>query len=89
MPIKEKLIAKLFSDKMPRNCTMFDVRSLLSKFDCEEFSGGRGSSVAFRHKGSDRILIFDAPHGSDNLKPYHIKMLREYVEELMAFESEQ
>lgn len=79
---KEKLIQKLFNKPFPKNFTKQDLDSLLSKCNCKKYSGGRGSSIAYYHVGTSRILQFDEPHPGNELKIYQVKATRKFLEDI-------
>ncbi len=82
MPTKDKLIRKLFQSRLPRNFTKQDLDALLSQCGCVKGSGGRGSGIRFMHNVTGRILAFDEPHPGNDLYPYQIKMVREFLKEI-------
>ena len=43
---------------------------LMKKCGCEKYSGGRGSSIAYLHIETKRILQFDEPHLGKELYIY-------------------
>ena len=88
MPVKEKLMRKLFQEKLPRSFTKQDLSSLLSTCGCIKKQGGRGSGIRFFHEESGRILAFDEPHPGNNLYPYQIKMVRRFLIEIGAYKDE-
>lgn len=79
---KEKLIQKLFSTPFPKNFTKQDLDSLMSKCDCRKYSGGRGSSIAYCHTPTMRVLQFDEPHPGNELKTYQIKAARRFLKDI-------
>lgn len=79
MSKKDKLLEKLFCKGIPKNFTVQELNQLMSQCDCEKFSGGRGSSIAFYHIKSQRILQFDGPHPEKELYIYQVKMVREFL----------
>lgn len=54
----------------------------MKKCNCTVDSGGRGSSVAFIHKPTGRVLQFDGPHPGKELYLYQIKMVKAFLEEV-------
>lgn len=82
MPKKSDLIKKLFSKQIPKNFSMQELDYLMGKCNCDKQQGGRGSSIKYRHIGTNRILQFDKPHPGNNLYSYHIKMVKKFLEEI-------
>lgn len=82
MPKKDALIEKLMRKSIPKNFTKKELDSLMSKCGCEKYLGGRGSAIAYYHKTSGRILQFDGPHPGNELYPYQIKMVRQFLQEI-------
>lgn len=76
---KEKLLSKLFSDKLPRNFTKQELDTLMKLCNCEKEYGGRGSSIAFVHLPTGRVLQFDGPHPGNDLYLYQVKMVKEFL----------
>ena len=82
MPKKADLIEKLCRKPSPKNFTTHELDTLMSKCNCEKKSGGRGSSIAYVHKDSNRVLTFDGPHPGNELYNYQIKKVIQFLEEL-------
>ncbi|MBO4289153.1 MAG: type II toxin-antitoxin system HicA family toxin [Lachnospiraceae bacterium] len=82
MSSKEKLLEKLFQQRLPRDFTRQDLQSLLSKCGCIQDEGGRGSGIRYYHMDSGRILTFDGPHPGNELYPYQIKMVRRFLSDI-------
>lgn len=82
MPKKEDLVNKLCRKPYPKNFTIQELDSLMGKCNCEKKPGGRGSSVAYIHKLTGRILIFDLPHPGNELYFYHIKKIIPFLTEI-------
>ena len=82
MPSKEKLLRKLFQKRLPRNFTKQDLSALLAQCGCRKGQGGRGSGIRFFHEKSGRILAFDEPHPENELYPYQIKLVRQFLREI-------
>lgn len=76
---KVELINKLFSQPITRNFTIRQLDQLMNKCGCKKFSGGRGSGLKYYHKASQRILAFDGPHPGNELYPYQIKKVQEFL----------
>ena len=81
MPTKEKLIKKLFQKKLPRNFTKQELDALMGHCGCVKGQAGRGSGIRFFHKETGRILAFDEPHPENELYPYQIKLVRQFLKE--------
>lgn len=82
MPKKDALIEKLMRKSIPKNFTKKELDSLMGKCGCEKYSGGRGSAIAYHHVASGRILQFDGPHPGNELYPYQVKMVRQFLQEI-------
>ena len=82
MSKKEDLLDKLCRKPLPKNFTKRELDLLMAKCDCEKGQGGRGSSIAYFHKPTGRILIFDGPHPGNELYNYQIKMVINFLKEL-------
>lgn len=82
MPKKEILIEKLMRKRIPRNFTVKELDALMRACGCEKSSGGRGSSLSYYHIETNRILVFDGPHPGNELYPYQIKRVREFLIDL-------
>ena len=82
MPSKDKLLAKLFQKKLPRNFTKQDLNALMSQCGCLKGQGGRGSGIRFYHEATGRILAFDEPHPENELYPYQVKLTRQFLKDI-------
>ena len=82
MPTKDKLLKKLFQKRLPRDFTTGELSTLLSQCQCVKGTGGRGSGIRFYHNPSGRILAFDEPHPSNELYPYQIKKVKQFLVEI-------
>lgn len=82
MSKKDNLIEKLCRKPLPKNFTIQELDSLMGKCDCEKRSGGRGSSIAYFHGPTKRILTFDGPHPGNELFPYQIKKVILFLKEI-------
>lgn len=82
MPKKDALLEKLTRKSIPRNFTKSELDYLMGKCGCEKYSGGRGSSIAYFHRDTKRVLQFDGPHPGNELYPYQIKMVRKFLQEI-------
>jgi hypothetical protein len=69
----EVLFEKIQRKPPPKNFTVQDLDSLMSKCGCIKKSGGRGSSLKYIHEESMRVLTFDEPHPGKDLYSYQIK----------------
>ena len=84
---KEDLIQKLTSKPTPKNFSMRDLDLLMKRCGCLKKQGGRGSSVAFVHAETKRILQFDQPHPGTELYPYQIKRTIAFLHEIGEIDS--
>lgn len=82
MPKKEDLLDKLCRKPIPKNFTKQELDILMKKSGCEKYSGGRGSSIAYLHKETKRILQFDEPHPGKELYIYQIKMIIQFLKDI-------
>lgn len=82
MSRKESLVKKLRKKPYPKDFTTKELDTLMSQCGCEKKQGGRGSSIAYHHKRTGKILIFDGPHPGNELYGYQIKKVLEFLEEL-------
>lgn len=76
---KEELINKLFAKPITKNFTVRQLDQLMNKCGCEKFPGGRGSGLKYFHKATGKALTFDGPHPGNELYPYQIKKVQEYL----------
>ena len=79
MPTKEALIEKLCRKPSPTSFTLHDLDALMGKCNCEQGSGGRGSSIKYCHKPTGRVLIFDGPHPGKELYRYQVRKVVEFL----------
>ena len=89
MPTKEKLLLKLFQNKLPRNFSKQELDTLMKQCNCLKGQGGRGSGIRYYHEHTGRILAFDEPHPGNELYPYQIKLIREFLKETGEVKEEQ
>lgn len=82
MSKKEDLKEKLCKKPIPRNFTTKELDALMSKCNCEKYSGGRGSSLRYIHKPTQRVLTFDGPHPGNELYSYQIKKVKTFLEQI-------
>ena len=82
MPTKKALLDKLCRKPIVRNFTKQELDSLMGKCGCEKRSGGRGSSIRYYHRGSERILTFDGPHPENELYTYQVKKVIQFLQEI-------
>lgn len=82
MPKKEDLLKKLCRKPIPKNFTKSELDILMKKCGCEKYSGGRGSSIAYFHTSTKRILQFDEPHPGKELYIYQIKMTIQFLRDI-------
>ena len=88
MPSKDKLLAKLFQKKLPRNFTKQDLNALMSQCGCLKGQGGRGSGIRFYHESTGRILAFDEPHPENELYPYQVKLTRQFLKDIGEYKED-
>ena len=88
MPSKDKLLAKLFQKKLPRNFTKQDLNALMSQCGCLKGQGGRGSGIRFYHEATGRILAFDEPHPENELYPYQVKLTRQFLKDIGEYKED-
>ena len=88
MPSKDKLLAKLFQKKLPRNFTKQDLNALMSQCGRLKGQGGRGSGIRFYHELTGRILAFDEPHPENELYPYQVKLTRQFLKDIGEYKED-
>lgn len=81
MPKKEDLLEKLCRKPIPKNFTIKELDLLMGKCGCVKYYGGRGSSIAYIHSKTKRIVQFDGPHPGKELYIYQIKMIIKFLQE--------
>lgn len=86
MPTKSVLIKKLTATPAPRNFTVRDLDSLMSKCSCEKYQGGRGSGIGYRHLPSNRAIQFDSPHPGKELYRYQVKAVIAFLRDIGEIE---
>ena len=79
MSQKEELVQKLLSK--PKNFTIFELDSLMSKCGCQKSNRGKssGSAIAYVHRKTGRILKFHSPHPQKELKPYMVVLVIDFL----------
>lgn len=77
MSKKEKLVARLLAK--PRNFTYDEAKTLLSFFDFKESNKGRTSGSRVEFINGDYSIMLHKPHPGNELKPYQIRQLIEYL----------
>lgn len=82
MSKKDTLLKKLFQTPLPRDFTINELDTLMSKCGCEKYQGGRGSGVRYVHLDTKRMLTFDLPHPGKELKLFHVKEVKKFLEEI-------
>ncbi|QIB69764.1 type II toxin-antitoxin system HicA family toxin [Aminipila butyrica] len=82
MPKKEDLLDKISRKPSPNNFTTRELDTLLGKCNCDKFSGGRGSSIAYCHRETKQTLQFDGPHPGNELYRYQIKMVLKFLKDI-------
>lgn len=84
---KEDLIQKLTTKPTPRNFSMRELDFLMKRCGCLKKQGGRGSSVAYVHAETKRILQFDQPHPGTELYTYQVKMVIAFLQGIGQIDS--
>lgn len=74
-----KTLEAIFSDPVSSNITWRRIESLLVAVGCEMIEGS-GSRVAFK-SGTHRA-DFHRPHPSKEAKPYQVRAVREFLNQL-------
>ena len=82
MSKKETLLNKLLRKPSPKNFTVQELCTLMAKCGCQKFEGGRGSSIAFRHVNTNRVVQFDAPHPGKELYRYQIDKVIDFLKQV-------
>lgn len=79
---KEELLRKLCRKPILKNFTKLELDTLMKKCGCDKYSGGRGSSIAYVHTKTNRILQFDEPHPGKELYIYQVKMSIQFLKDI-------
>lgn len=82
MSKRDALLEKLLRKPPPKNFTKKELDALMSKCNCEKFSGGRGSSIGYYNQATGRIIQFDEPHPGNELYGYQIRKIIQYLKEI-------
>lgn len=77
MSKKEKLVARLLA--RPRDFTYDEARTLLGLLGFEEYNKGRTSGSRVQFFKDDFSVLLHKPHPGNELKPYQVKQLAEYL----------
>lgn len=82
MSRKEKLIRRLMSN--PVDFTIQELETLLGLAGCIRNNGGRtsGSKVEYSHPPTGLDLSIHRPHPGNELKPYVIKLVIEFMKKI-------
>ena len=82
MSQKDDLIARLKSK--PKDFTILELDSLMSKYGCRKNNRGKtsGSAISYIHEGTKRIIKFHSPHPQKELKRYMIDLVLEFLEQI-------
>ena len=82
MSRKDALIARLKTK--PKDFTVTELDSLMSKYGCSKSNRGKtsGSAIAYIHNETGRILKFHSPHPQKELKQYMIDLVLDFLEEI-------
>ena len=80
MSQKDSLVERLLSK--PKDFTIDELESLMSKCCCKKFNRGRtsGSAIAYIHEATGRKLKIHSPHPQKELKRYVIEDVIEFLE---------
>ena len=76
---KKKLIEKLTRRPKPTDFTTNELDRLMSQCGCSKHHGGRGSSIYYKDEATGNKLQFDGPHPGNELYPYQIKEVIEFL----------
>lgn len=79
MSKKSKLLSKLCGRPAPRDFKVDELHSLMKQCGCVIIQGGRGSAIKFVHTVSKRVLIFDEPHPGNELYPWQIGAVKDFL----------
>jgi hypothetical protein len=79
MPKKVDLLEKIQRKPTPKNFTIRELDNIMIQCGCRKYSGGRGSSLAFMHPETGRIMTFDGPHPGNELYLYQVKKVIEFL----------
>lgn len=79
MSQKDTLIKRLKS--RPKDFTIYELDSLMSKCGCRKSVRGKtsGSAIAYIHEETGRILNIHSPHPKKELKQYVIDDVLEFL----------
>ena len=82
MSQKDNSIARLKTK--PKDFTIAELDSLMSKCGCRKTQRGRtsGSAISYVHEKSKRVLKIHSPHPQKELKPYMINAVLEFLEQI-------
>lgn len=82
MSQKDDLIERIKSK--PKDFTVLELDSLMSKCGCTKLSRGKtsGSAIAYMHEETKCMLRMHSPHPRKELKPYMVKSVIEFLEQI-------
>lgn len=82
MSQKDDLIERLKGK--PKDFTIFELDSLMSKCGCKKSNRGKtsGSAISYIHAGTKQILHIHSPHPQKELKQYAIKLVLEFLNQI-------
>lgn len=82
MSQKDALIARLKSK--PKDFTISELDSLMSKCGCRKSNRGKtsGSAIAYIHIQTNQILRFHTPHPKKELKRYMIDDVLDFLKDV-------
>ena len=66
----------------PKDYTVNELNTLMSRCGCTVGHGGRGSSLRFYHIETGQILTFDGPHPGNTLYPYQIRCTLDFLKRI-------
>ena len=82
MSQKDDLIERL--KWRPKDFTISELDSLMSKCGCRKSNRGKtsGSAIAYIHDETKQMLRIHSPHPKKELKQYAIKLVLEFLEQI-------
>lgn len=82
MATREKALERLSA--LPRDYTFSEAKALMCKLGFEISNKGKtsGSRVRFYRLSDGAIVDLHKPHPQDEMKPYAVKQLRDYLMEI-------
>ena len=82
MSQKENLVERLRG--RPRDFTIDELTSLMTKCGCEKVNRGKtsGSAIAFIHKKTNRKIKIHSPHPNKELKMYVVDIVIGFLQDV-------